>query len=276
MASIFSITTGTNNIPIGTRRNATALFTVANRSSQPLIGRSILVMDPPNESQSDWLRLRPPQESERNFDAHGVQDYLVEVNVPIGALAGAYVFHLDMVDIDDPDETYTVGPTVRLEVAQTEPPKPETKPLPWWIILVGLSILGLGLGLSSFVLFWSFIVAVVVAPIALMIVSRLKLGVSVADFKSALIAGVVIAVVGEVIIWLLGALGIIFLPIRGGTNLSINLGTIIYLIIAAVVLMISHRFLSGITVNGFPGAIIAAIAIAVAYRLVFALLALLL
>ena len=56
----------------------------------------------------------------------------------------------------------------------------------------------------------------------------------------------------------------------------INLSTIIYLIIITVVLMISHRFLSGITVNGFRGAIIAAIAIAVVYWLVFWLLALLL
>src|SRR5678815_4996016 len=98
MASTFSITTGTNNIPIGTGRIATALFTVSNRSSQPLIGQSFLVMDPPNDTESDWLRLKPPQESERHFDAHGVQDYLVEVNVPVGALAGEYIFHLDMED----------------------------------------------------------------------------------------------------------------------------------------------------------------------------------
>jgi putative membrane protein len=281
MASIFSITTATNNIPIGTGRIATALFTVSNRSSQPLIGRAVLVMDPPNESQSNWLRLKPPQESERNFDAHGVQDYLVEVNVPVGALAGEYIFHLDMEDTANPDETYTVGPTVLLEVAQTEPPKPEKKPFPWWIILVGLSIVGLGLGFfsHSFAVFWSFIVAVVVAPVVLMIISRLNLGVSVANFKSALIAGVVIAVVGEVIIWLLGAyLGFVFFSQVSRINFGyiINLGTIIYLIIATVVLMISHRFLSGITVNGFRGAIIAAIAIAVAYWLVFSLLNLLL
>ena len=46
------------------------------------------------------------------------------------------------------------------------------------------------------------------------------------------------------------------------------LGTIIYLIVAAVVLMISDRFVSGMTVNGFGGAIIAAIAIAVVNWLV--------
>jgi putative membrane protein len=41
------------------------------------------------------------------------------------------------------------------------------------------------------------------------------------------------------------------------------LGAIILLIVAAVDLLISDRFVSGLKVNGFGGAIIAAIAIAV-------------
>ena len=53
------------------------------------------------------------------------------------------------------------------------------------------------------------------------------------------------------------------------------LGTIIYLIVAAVVLMISDRFVSGMTVSGFGGAIVAAIAIAVVYWLVTWLLGML-
>jgi hypothetical protein len=142
MDSTFSITTGTNNIAIGTRRSATVLFTVTNMSSLPLIGQSFLVMDPPNDSHSDWLGLKPPQESERHFDAHGVQDYLLVVNVPADAPAGEYIFHLDMEDIQNPDETYTVGPTVLLEVAAPEPePEPPKKPFPWWIILIILVVL---------------------------------------------------------------------------------------------------------------------------------------
>jgi putative membrane protein len=90
---------------------------------------------------------------------------------------------------------------------------------------------------------------------------------SVANFTSALIAAVVIALVGAVVNWLLGALGI---NIGGGL-----LGTIVYLIVAAIVLMISDRFVSGMTVSGFGGAIIAAIAIAVVYWLVTWLLGLL-
>jgi putative membrane protein len=111
----------------------------------------------------------------------------------------------------------------------------------------------------------SFIIAVIVAAVVLMIVSRLNLGLSVANFTSALIAAVVIALVSAVVNWLLGALGI---GVGGGW-----VGLIINLIVAAVVLMISDRFVAGMKVNGFGGAIVAAIAIAVVNWLVTLLLA---
>jgi putative membrane protein len=111
----------------------------------------------------------------------------------------------------------------------------------------------------------SFIIAVIVAAVVLMIVSRLNLGLSVANFTSAIIAAVVIALVSAVVNWLLGALGI---GPGGGF-----LGLIINLIVAAIVLMISDRFVAGMRVNGFGGALVAAIAIAVVNWLVALLLA---
>ena len=138
MDSIFSITTATDSIPIGTQRSATVTFTVTNRSAQPLTGRAVLVMDPPNDAHSDWLKLPPPQKSERHFDPSTVENYVVEVDVPVEAPAGEYIFHLDMEDTADPDETYTVGPTVKLQVAAPEKKK---KPFPWWIIAVAVAVL---------------------------------------------------------------------------------------------------------------------------------------
>ncbi len=104
-------------------------------------------------------------------------------------------------------------------------------------------------------LFISFLVYFVVAAVVILIVSRLNLGLSVKGFGSALIAAVVIALVGAVISWLLGALGI---SIGGGF-----LGAIVNLLIAAVILLISGRLLPGFTVNGFAGAIVGAIGIGV-------------
>ena len=71
----------------------------------------------------------------------------------------------------------------------------------------------------------------------------------------------------SIVLWLLGFLGI---TIGGGL-----LGAIVYLIVAAVILLISDRFLSGLSVSGFGGAIIAAIAIGVVTWLVGWLLGLL-
>lgn len=91
------------------------------------------------------------------------------------------------------------------------------------------------------------------------IVGKLGLGLEVDGFGSAFIAAIVIAIVGGIVAWLLSLLGI---EIGGGL-----IGGIIHLIISAVVLMISDRFLSGLRVAGFTGALIAAIAIGVVYWL---------
>ena len=101
----------------------------------------------------------------------------------------------------------------------------------------------------------SIVIALVVAAVVLLIVDRLNLGLSVDGFGSAILAALVIAIVGGIVIWLLSLIGI---TIGGGL-----LGAIVYLIVAAVVLLLSDRFLSGLSVDGFGGAIIAAIAIAV-------------
>jgi putative membrane protein len=113
---------------------------------------------------------------------------------------------------------------------------------------------------------WSAIVAVVVAAVVLLIVSRLNLGLSVTGFGAAAIAAIVIAIVGAVVVWLLGLFG---LSIGSGW-----LGALVFLVVAAIVLMISDKFVPGMTVKGFTGAIVAAIAIAVVYFLLAWLLGL--
>jgi putative membrane protein len=111
------------------------------------------------------------------------------------------------------------------------------------------------------------LIAILLSAVVIYIVGRLGLGLTVDSFVSAILAAAVIAIVGGVITWLLGLLGI---TIGGGW-----LGAIINLIVAAVVLLISDRFLTGLKVSGFVGAIIAAIAIGVVTWLIFWLLGLL-
>ncbi|MCU0501602.1 MAG: phage holin family protein [Anaerolineae bacterium] len=93
----------------------------------------------------------------------------------------------------------------------------------------------------------------VVGAVILMIVSRLGLGLSVDGFGAAFIASAVISIVTGVLAWLLGLIGITI----GGPGLIAGL---IGVVISAVILLISDRFVKGMKVDGFGGAIIAAIA----------------
>lgn len=101
----------------------------------------------------------------------------------------------------------------------------------------------------------------VVAAVVIWIVGRLNLGLSVAGFGAAIIAAIVIAVVTWLVTWLLGLFGITLSD-------ATWFGAIIALIVAALVLMFSDRFVPGMTVNGFTGALVAAIAIGVVTWLV--------
>ena len=93
------------------------------------------------------------------------------------------------------------------------------------------------------------------SALVIFIVGKLNLGMSVKGFGSALIAALAIALVSGVVNWLLGILGI---TIGGGF-----LWGIVSLVVAAVVLLLADKFVSGMKVNGFVGAIVAALGIGV-------------
>ena len=114
------------------------------------------------------------------------------------------------------------------------------------------TLLGTILGIA---LAWAF------GAVVLMIVSRLGLGLTVDGFVPAFIASAVISIVAGVIIW---ALGLINISV-GGAGL---LGAIVSLVVAAVVLLVSDRFVKGMKVNGFVGALVAAIAYGVVVWLI--------
>ena len=101
--------------------------------------------------------------------------------------------------------------------------------------------------LISILLYW------VVAALVIFIVGKLNLGLEVKSFGAALLAALVIALVAGVLGWAFSLFGLTL-----GTGL---LAALINLLVAALVLIISDKFLSGMEVHGFMGAIVAAIAI---------------
>jgi putative membrane protein len=101
----------------------------------------------------------------------------------------------------------------------------------------------------------SIVIVWLLSALVIYIVGRLNMGMTVSSFGSALIAAAAIALVSGLLSWLFGLLGI---TIGGGL-----IGGIISLVVAAVVLLVSDKFVGGMKVNGFVGAIIAALAIGV-------------
>jgi putative membrane protein len=91
------------------------------------------------------------------------------------------------------------------------------------------------------------------SALVIWIVGKLGIGLTVSNFGGALVASVVIALVTGLFVWLFTFLGI---RVGGGF-----FGGIVALVIAAVVLLLSDKFAAGMKVNGFVGAIVAALGI---------------
>ena len=86
------------------------------------------------------------------------------------------------------------------------------------------------------------------------IVGKLGLGLEVSGFGPAYVAAIVIAILNGIVTWLLGVHGV---DLGAGF-----VAALISLVIAAIVLLLAGRFVKGLVVKGFLGAIVAAIAIA--------------
>ncbi len=144
MANIFAITTATEEIKADKDGKARAVFTVTNNSHKPV--RGIAKAKVLGNTQQDWLDVEG--ETERDFAASGTQQYTVNFHKTAAGAAGAtekFPFRLDVASASNPDEQFTEGPTVTVEV--TSAPSPVTKkPFPWWLIAVivgGLLIVAL-------------------------------------------------------------------------------------------------------------------------------------
>lgn len=136
--SLFAVTTATNSVRLDGSRAGEALFTVFNASGRPVRGRALVVAQEPVAQR--WATILG--DAERDFSIAGTQQYPVRLAVPPDAPAGAYSLRLDMVGVENPDEFFTEGPMVRLEV-----PAPEKKrPFPWLAVVAVLVVLGGGGG----------------------------------------------------------------------------------------------------------------------------------
>jgi putative membrane protein len=107
--------------------------------------------------------------------------------------------------------------------------------------------------------FINFLFALVVAAVVLLIVDKFNVGLKVGGFVNATVAALAIAVVGALVMFFLGLFNITI----GGALL----GAIVFLIVAAVILLLAAKIIPGFEVSGFGGAVISAIAMGVVFWL---------
>ncbi len=157
MAKSFAITTtATETLRADAKGHAEAGFTVTNTTSRPI--RGLAKARPLGDTKREWLSIQG--EVERDFAAGATQQFTVSFDgpatdpasaTPAGSTAlptGApsapvtrkYPFRLDVESALNPDEDFTEGPTVTVEMVAAPPPPPNGK-FPLWIIFVILGVL---------------------------------------------------------------------------------------------------------------------------------------
>ena len=127
MARSFAITTAKQTCELDTNGKAEASFTVTNTTDR--IQRGRLKVKALDNTKDAWIALAG--DAEREFAANGTQQVSAKITVPASAAAGRYKFRLDAISVAEPDEDYTEGQTVAIEVAAPKPESP--KRFPWWI-----------------------------------------------------------------------------------------------------------------------------------------------
>ena len=135
MAKSFAITTtATETLKADAKGKAQAVFTVTNVRARPV--RGLTRAKALGGTKQEWLSTT--SDSERDFGAGATSQFTVNFDAA-GVPPGKYPFRLDVASALNPDEDFTEGPTVTVEVAAAPAP-PEKKKFPIWIIIVILAL----------------------------------------------------------------------------------------------------------------------------------------
>ncbi len=125
MPSPFAITTTVNKVKSEKTKSAKVPFTVTNQWDGSQRGRARIVPEPP--AVPDWFSMEG--EAERDFENKGsIQQYVVQVSPDAKATSGSYAFRFDMIWVEDPEQNYTQGPSVAVEI-----PEQAKRKLPSWL-----------------------------------------------------------------------------------------------------------------------------------------------
>jgi hypothetical protein len=153
MPNLFAMTAAPDKLKTETG-SATTSITVTNSTSRPL--RGVVKVKPLGNTQAQWLKI--DGETERDFPAGGTHQFTVIFNKPKTAPtpaatqpAESFQFRVDAISATNPDEDFTEGPVVTVEIPEVVV-KPKTK-VPWWVwLIIGLVVLAIIGGIVAFLL----------------------------------------------------------------------------------------------------------------------------
>jgi hypothetical protein len=125
-------------------------FTVTNTTTARLtLGVRVLPEEPAIER---WLAVA--DKAERDLAPGATDQVAVTVRPPADAPPGKHPFRLLVFSTARPDEDFTEGPLVAVEVTAPRPapaPPDEKKPFPWWIAVVAVLVLLAGAGVTTWI-----------------------------------------------------------------------------------------------------------------------------
>ena len=127
----FTVTAAHTKVKLDSSGAAHGTFTVTNTSAQTLKGR--LLARAAEAAAPEWFTVEG--DSTRDFAPNAPVQVVVQLAVPQGSAPGSYSFRLDAVSQVDPDEDYTVGPSIAFEIKA--PDKPKKPILPLILIIAG-------------------------------------------------------------------------------------------------------------------------------------------
>jgi hypothetical protein len=152
MSTAFSILPASTAIPLDATGKGAASFTVTNQTGHPV--RVRVAVTPVGDPLPPVAWFTPPEISERDLAIDGAAQFTVLITVPPKSLAGTYLFRLDAVSTQLPDEEWAHSPEVHFLVPETpdEPPPPPPPPPPtrkgYVESVIGCEIGAMGLGLA--------------------------------------------------------------------------------------------------------------------------------
>jgi hypothetical protein len=136
MAKSFAITTiAIDTLKVDDKGHAEAVFTITNATARPV--RGMARAKALSDTKREWLSIAG--ETERDFGGGATEQFTLNFDAP-GASAGKYPFRLDVASALNPDEDFTEGPTVNVEVAAAAATPAAKKPFPKWIIFVIIGV----------------------------------------------------------------------------------------------------------------------------------------